>query len=109
MIELDPQAVSALTGVILPIIIGLFVRAQYSDKTKALITAIVSAFAALIANAINEKGIAVLTWDAIAMFVQQLAVTLAIYGGFFKRFHINSVLPTINPFPAAIEVTAKEV
>jgi hypothetical protein len=109
VIELDPQAVSILTGVILPIIVGLFVRSQYSDKSKALITAIVSAVAALIANALNENGVAVITWDALALFGQQLAVTLSLYGGFFKRFNINAKLPTINPFPAAIEVTAKEV
>lgn len=97
-LSINASNISIITGVVLPIIVGMFVNPLHNVKVKVILSMFINAGAALLVNAINEQGIAVISTAMLSNFVQQFAVATAVYLGVFKNIDLNAKLPTI-PLP----------
>lgn len=82
--SLSPLTVATLTGVLLPVLVGLVTRVTAPARVKVIANIVLSGAAALVLNAVNEQGYAVLSEDMVAVFVQQTVIAVAAYLGVYK-------------------------
>lgn len=102
MIQINPMTVSLITGSILPVLLGLMLKYSQSEKVKMVTSILVNALAALIINAVNDQGIAVLSWNMLGLFLVQFVTATTTYLGIFKNLNINYKLPTPLPMGSLV-------
>ena len=97
MFTLDPIVLSTITGVLLPLLVGLVTKAAAPPKVKAIVNIVASAVAALLLNAANADGYAVVSAQALAAFLQQTVIAVAAYLGIWKPLDTNAhLMPEIG-------------
>jgi hypothetical protein len=95
MINLSPSLVATITGVLIPIVAALFLRSNFPEKVKVVVSLVLNAIFALLTNALNDHGYAVLSWEMLGTYLQQVVIATAAYLGFYKPFNINDRTPTL--------------
>jgi hypothetical protein len=93
--ELDPIQVHVITGVVLPVLVGLLVKSNFPSKVKVIVTFVASGFVTLLLNAVNDSGVAVLSWDLVTYWLIQTVIAVSMYLGVYREFGLNDSLPTI--------------
>jgi hypothetical protein len=104
MFTLDPTVVATITGVLLPLLVGLVTKAAAPPKVKAIVNIVASAAAALLLNALNANGYAVVSGPMLATWLQQTVIAVAAYLGVWKPLDATSrLLPArgLGTAPAA--------
>lgn len=89
MLKLDPAYVTLITGLLLPVLVGLITKAQASKRVKVVANMVLSAVAALILNSVNSEGMAVLSGDMVLTWAVQTAVSIASYITVYKPLNLN--------------------
>lgn len=98
MIELDPFTVQMIISAFIPIVLGFVMKTSWSSQLKSNVSIVAAAAITLITNAVNDAGVAFISWDMLQLFVVGLAIQLATYNGFYKQaIEINRVLPSVVP------------
>lgn len=88
MFTLSPTVLTTITGVLLPLLVGLVTKSAASSRTKTLANIVVSAVACLLLNAANESGYAVVSGAMLAAWLQQTAISVATYLGVWKPLQV---------------------
>lgn len=86
LITVDTQILIMVSTLIIPIIHGIIGKSTASDKSKALLTVILTGIAGLISAVIADEGAftenLLLTWGA------TFVTTIATYYGLYKPFNL---------------------
>lgn len=92
MVTLSPAALSAITGLVLPLLVGLVTKSGASARVKVATHLVVGAAAALLLNAVNAEGYASVSWDMLGAWAQQTAIGIATYLGVLKPLDVPAYL-----------------
>lgn len=96
--ELNPFTVQIIISAVLPFLLGFVMKSRWPDKLKSNIGIVIAAVATLVTNAVNETGVAFLSWEMLQLFILGLAIQLATYNGFYKpSVRVNETLPSVVP------------
>lgn len=94
----DSLTVQMVVSGLLPILLGFVMKSGWSSKLKANVGIIAAAVTAFITNAINQDGVAFVSWDMVQIFILGLVIQIATYNGFYKpATEINDRLPSVVP------------
>ena len=73
-------------------------NSTWSAKLKANVGIVAAAVVTLLTNAINDTGVAFLSWEMLEVFFLGLAIQLATYNGYYKGvLDPNAKLPNLVP------------
>ena len=98
MITLEPIMVQTIVSAIIPVFLGFIMKTSWSSKLKSNIGIVAAAVVTLVTNAVNETGVAFLSWEMLQVFFVGLAIQLATYNGFYRpALDPNEKLPTLLP------------
>lgn len=92
MFTVPPFAVATITGVLLPLLVGLVTKAQAPARVKVVANLVASALAGLLLNALNDAGVAVLSVEGVATWLQQTVISVATYLGVWKPLDVPARL-----------------
>jgi hypothetical protein len=84
MFTLSPIVLATVTGVLLPVLVALVTKVHAPPKVKVVANLVLSAVAALLLNAVNADGYAVVSSAMLATWLQQTAISIAAYLGIYK-------------------------
>jgi hypothetical protein len=91
-LTLSDTGVRLIIGLVLPIVLGLIVKASNPEWVKVIGGIVVAAIAALITDNLQDNGTAVLSWDmfvgAVLIYVPQVVS----YLGIWKPLDLNNRL-----------------
>ena len=100
MVELDPFTVQIILSAVLPFLLGFVMKTSWSQKLKANVGIVVAALGTLVTNAVNDTGVAFISWDMLQLFILGLAIQIATYNGWYKKsIDPNERFPSIVPGP----------
>lgn len=83
---------SIITGVLLPLVVGLITKASANDRFQAIVGIIVAAVGALVVRATTVDGSAVLDSALVLDIFLVYAPQLLVYLGVYKKFDLNQKL-----------------
>ena len=97
---LDAWAVVLISSVFIPLIVGIFTKANASPWVKSLVNLILTGVATLIAANINDTGQAVLSKETLMVWIIGMVASVGAYLGIYQNLPtpegepdgINSVL-----------------
>lgn len=88
--HLSPLTVSVLSGVVIPIVVGVVTKLRASAFVKGAISLFLAAVAGLLAQNIIPEGGAVISQDALFFAAVAFATQLAMYLGIYKPLDLNA-------------------
>lgn len=89
-VRLDPLMVNLIIAAIIPILTGLFTKANWSKGTKGLLTLVLTAVQTLIVQNVTPDGGAFLSKEVLLAFALSFVISIATYYGAYKPFGITS-------------------
>ena len=98
--KLDPSITRVLVALVIPVLVGLATKVSASDRIKAVVMIVLAAVGALVVNATQSDGSAVLSAAMLSDWAITTATAVAAYLGVLKPLTngaLNSRLaPTIG-------------
>lgn len=82
--NLDPQTVSIVLGLALPILVGVVTKAQASSRIKSITLAALAAISGGISQAVTADGSAILSQETLTTIVLTFVTAIASYYGLYK-------------------------
>lgn len=101
VLTFDTTTWSTLQSVIVPIVVGLLVKAAASDRLKVLANIAVNAVGALLGSFVVLDGVATLSKPTLTMWVFGTIGSIATHYGIWKPLNVTSstskvLLPTVG-------------
>lgn len=103
MFTFNPLTVQVITSVILPVVLGLVMRATWPTRIKTVVGMVASAAGSLILNAVNESGFAVVSQEMLVTAVVGLVIQVSTYLGIYQNFEVNDNLPNAPVVPSRLD------
>lgn len=89
---LSAVVVTLIVGTFVPLLVGLVTKIDASSKLKGAIMLVINAAQGLIVAATTATGEAVITVDALILFLTGVAMSLLTYYGLYKPNDVASKL-----------------
>lgn len=89
-VTIDKPWVAIITGLLLPLVVGLVTKLNASNTVKVAVGIVVAGLAAVITEAIQDDGSAVLGWDTLETFVMVYGTQLLTYLGIWRPLSLNA-------------------
>jgi hypothetical protein len=88
-IELTPIAVTVLSGLVIPVLVGLVTKSTARPQVKQVLTVLLSGVAALVATTTLDDGSAVFSLETLLLATVSWLVAIASYLGVYKPLNLN--------------------
>lgn len=89
-LHVSEVGVSLLLGLVLPFVLALVLRPAAPEPVKVIGGIVVAGAAALIKEAVQADGSAVLSWEMLVQFALIYVPQIAAYVGIWKPLNINA-------------------
>ena len=94
---LSAVAVTLVLGTVIPLLVGLITKLDAPSKLKGALMIVLNAVQGLIVASQTSTGDAVLSVDALILFVAGVAMSLAAYYGLYKPNDVpEKLVPTFG-------------
>jgi hypothetical protein len=92
MITINAVLVTAITGALIPIAVGLVTHSKASSRFKSLLSVVLNAIQALIVSSVISDGSALISKDTLILWVMGVVTSTATYIGVWKPTELIKVL-----------------